>query len=215
MKIIAAVTTAERPTPTLPRCLASLKEAGFADPLVLDDTTRSGSWPNFLRAISDLLARDPDSDALLVCQDDAVFCAGLAEFLSTNLWPADDAAICSPYCPTGYGQPTPGWHEEKRGWYLVGAVCWVIRPSAARLILRASDELSQWGPKAHHHRLTDARIGRWAEQAGWSIWYHRPSLVQHLGCENSSLGVPGAPPHRVAGDFIGEHANPVEYLKQP
>ncbi len=58
------------------------------------------------------------------------------------------------------------------------------------------------------NRRIDARVGQWARAAGRTVWYHTPSLVQHLGSGNSALGDPAVNDLRRAVDFIGEESTP-------
>ena len=195
------ITTAPRPQPTLKRTMASLRAAGWSDFDLFDDAQRVGAWLNWLNGLRDLLDRHADADTLMMVQDDAVFCRGLRTHLDKTLWPDADVALCSPYCPTPYKRAHSGWHEERRGWYLIGAVCWVLPPNAARSLLVDLD-----GTAAE--RQIDARVGRWAITSGRSVWYHTPSLVQHTGCGNSALGDKSMNSIRRATDFIGEEATP-------
>ena len=197
-----AVTTAPRPVPTLNRTLASLGRAGFDGVQVFDDAGRKGAWPNWLLAVQTLLQRHAEADALLLCQDDAVFCRGLREYLDRTLWPdageRPGVALCSPYCPGPYRRKQSGWHQQKRGWYLVGALCWALPRRAAEAVLR------DLGTVRANDRI-DARVGKWASETDRSVWYHSPSLVQHVGNENSALGDCLAGDLRRATDFIGEN----------
>ncbi len=195
------VTTAPRRQPTLEQTLASLRRAGWTSTRVFDDVKGSGAWGNWINALKDLISQDPHANAYLMIQDDAVFCRGLRAYLERTLWPADRVALCSPYCPTPYRKPWRGWHEENRGWNLVGAVCWVLPPDSARTIV------AELGHVEARSRI-DARIGQWARQAGLSVWYHTPSLVQHSGLGNSALGDMGMGSLRVAADFPGEEVEP-------
>lgn len=197
MNWAVGVTTAPRPIATLEQTLKSLKQAGFGPCQLFDDRTRTGAWRNWLRAVRELLEKHPNADALLICQDDVVLCRGLREYLEGSLWPADDVAVCSPYCPTLYRSPQPGWHREDHGWDLVGAVCWAIPRTAAEAMLRDLGQV-----KADRH--IDARIGRWALQTGRSVWYHSPSLAQHVAPTNSALGHNLLGSRRQAADFVGE-----------
>jgi len=196
-----AVATAPRPEATLQRTLASLRLAGWSRCEVVADVTGAGSWPTWTRTLRKLLEQHPEADAYMTVQDDAVFCRGLRDYLDDSLWPTGDVALCSPYCPTPYRSKTSGWHKEDRGWHLVGAVCWVIPAAAARSII------AELGNVQARSRI-DARIGRWAAQNRRSVWYHSPSLVQHIGSGNSALGDPLIISLRRAADFIGEDKRP-------
>jgi len=199
-----AVTTAPRPKSTLERTLAGLRRTGWAEYRVFEDTTRAGAWRTWLAALRELTTQQ--ADAYLICQDDAVFCRGLRNYLEKTLWPAGPVALCSPYCPTPYKRTQCGWHEENRGWNLVGAVCWTIPPESGKAILAALDHVEA-------ERQVDARVGQWATETGRSVWYHTPSLVQHIGSGNSALGDPLVIDLRTATDFIGEHSSASQKAK--
>lgn len=193
------VTTAERPTPMLKRTLASLERVGFGQAMVFNDVPRRGAWANWLQALRSLL-RLP-GDVVFLCQDDVLFCRGLHAYLESTLWPAPRVALCSPYCPTPYRQRLPGWHPQNRGWHLVGAVCWAIPREAAAAMLADLEPVQA-------DRRIDARVGQWAARTRRSVWYHFPSLAQHVGLGNSALGDKSRSSLRKADSFIGEDATP-------
>ncbi|MHC4715337.1 MAG: hypothetical protein ACYS5V_00040 [Planctomycetota bacterium] len=205
MNFAVGMITAPRPEPTIDRCLASLRAAGFEHVSIFCDTTQSGSWPNWYRALTCLLHFP--ADTILLVEDDAVFCQGLREHLERTLWPAGNCALCSPYSPTPYNEHEDvpgGWHEENRGYHLVGSICWALPRESAQAIVR---------DLAYAKRATksiDLRIGMWAADTGRSVWYHKPSLAQHIGSGNSALGRANdaEDPLRMAGDFIGEDRFP-------
>ena len=201
MRWAVGLTTAPRPEPTLKRTRTSLHKAGWPDCRVFDDTDAAGAWRNWIDGLEQLIRRRPRAHAYLMVQDDAVFCRGLRSYLERTLWPADGAALCSPYSPTPYRQPHRGWHEENRGWSLVGALCWALPPDSARAIV------AELGGVEAKSRI-DARIGQWARGNRRSVWYHTPSLVQHVGLGNSALGDTCTGSLRVAADFPGEVAEP-------
>ena len=199
MRWAVGMTTAPRPRSTLQRAVTSLGRAGFAEVEIFDDVDCRGAWPNWLRTVRQLLRRR--CDVLLVCQDDIVCCRGLREYLDRRLWPDAAAALCSPYCPGPYRQRSPGWRRQCRGWGLVGALCWAIPRGAAEAML------CDLGNVQARSRI-DARVGQWAAQTNDTVWYHTPSLVQHLGCGNSALGDRLESHLRRAADFIGEDRTP-------
>jgi hypothetical protein len=194
------ITTAPRPESTLRRTGQSLAAAGWSDYQVFDDVDGAGAWRNWIDGLAQLVDREPHADAYMMVQDDAVFCRGLRAYLERTLWPAADVALCSPYCPTPYKQRRHGWNRQSLGWDLVGAVCWVFPPSSARALLRDLAPVEA-------QRQIDARIGCWAAAVGRSVWYHTPSLAQHIGMGNSALGDPLVNALRTAGDFVGEEVS--------
>jgi hypothetical protein len=198
------ITTAPRPTPTLPRTQASLARAGWPEAHIFCDEDQRGAWPTWLAGLGQLVRQHPRAEAYLMVQDDAVFCRQLRQYLETALWPADDVALCSPYCPTPYRAAGRGWHRQDRGWYLVGAVCWALAAEAARRVVRELAEVRSAS-------RIDAHVGRWAARSGCSVWYHTPSLVQHVGNGNSALGDEADNALRRAADFIGEDASALAF----
>ena len=90
MQWAVGITTAPRKSPTLSRCLESVKLAGWPDyrifaepdsPISEADSSaavtwregRLGPWPNWFLALSELFQRSPHADAFLLIQDDAMF----------------------------------------------------------------------------------------------------------------------------------------------
>lgn len=196
--------SAPRPKPLIGRTLESLARAGFTDVNVTYDLGRRDHMRAWLTALKSLLARSPDCDAYLICEDDVIFCRGLRNYLEQTLWPAarSSVAICSPYTPSPYRRQGSGWHCEERGFGLISSLAWVISPEAARLIV---DEFHESESFQHG---ADALIGQWALESGKSVWFHTPSLAQHTGLGNSAMGNDSLSDARMAADFIGEDVDP-------
>ena len=217
------ITTAPRPEPTLERTIQSLVDAGwprmsvFAEPgsplpavdedriRIYQRPKRLGIWQNWITAVADLLAAEPEADALFLLQDDVQLCRDLRAYCEKTLWPQiHRVGLCSPYQPAPYitRKPRrPGWHLQKRGWYLVGALTWILPVETARSLL------CRWANFQADRRL-DARIGKWCSETGRSVWYHAPSLAEHLGFANSASGDGSRDKLRRAGDFIGADRSP-------
>lgn len=197
------VLTAPRPQPTLRRTLASLAGAGWEKVLVVRDEPPRGHFRAWLAALASGVECRPDAEAYFVVEDDVVFCKGLRACLEGRLWPADpeSLALCSAFTPEAYRQPQPGWHRQQRKHFLVASQAWILPPGSARLLLA---DLS--GIESAHN--ADWMVGQWADRVGRSVWYHTPSLAQHVGLGNSALGDNLISDLRVAGDFIGEDAAP-------
>ena len=68
-----AVTTADRPKPTLARTLESFRDTGFEPPVVFYDSEKRGGIWNIHRALTCLLETNPDADAFALIEDDVVF----------------------------------------------------------------------------------------------------------------------------------------------
>jgi hypothetical protein len=59
--------------------------------------------------------REPQADAYLMVQDDALFYdrEDLREYLEAALWPDGPVGAVSLYCPMAYTQPRSGWHRHE------------------------------------------------------------------------------------------------------
>ncbi|MBN2476896.1 MAG: hypothetical protein JXB62_19975 [Pirellulales bacterium] len=214
MRIATVVLTAPRPKPTLARTLRSLEAAGRSrgdGPTggrcvrVYRDRESSGHFRAYMAALHHAVQRDAAADAYFLVEDDVVVCRGLYAYLQRTLWPGPDEklALCSPYCPQAYRQKTRGWSDAQsgRGLSLAGSQAWVFSAWSARAVL------AEVAPLCTVHNA-DREIGAWAKATGRQVWYHTPSLGQHVGIRNSSLGDDTLNSLRIAGDFPGEEACP-------
>jgi hypothetical protein len=220
-KWAVGVTTAPRRQPTLETCLDYLVRAGWDNlRLFVDDRASSlslrhahlpvslrqpsvGAWPNYYLALSELLCRHPDADALMVVQDDACFYdrESLREYLERTLWPTDPPGLVSLYCSSAYTHEESGWHQMEGEW-VWGALAFIFpREKAIQFV---TDEQAI----AHRYstgglKLIDEVIGKWAVRTGTPIHYPTPSMVQHLGVTSTLWpGVPSAG-YRRADRFAG------------
>ncbi len=112
--------------------------------------------------------------------------------------------------PTPYSRAASasGWILKNRGWHLISCVAWVLPALAVEKCL-ADAALPE-----HFYHPGDAVMGRWACEQGLDVYYHVPSLVQHIGLGNSALGDTSVLPLRVAADFIGEAASALGLREQ-
>jgi hypothetical protein len=152
----------------------------------LPGTLRSpavGAWPNHYLALFELTMRQPEADAYLLVQDDALIYDGenVREYLERALWPGWAAPVVSLYCPEPYTAGRYGWHRFRRAW-VWGAVAFVFSPEAARRYLRDRRVCQhRWRSAAGGLRQIDVLIGWWARRRFVPVWYPTPSLVQHIG----------------------------------
>jgi hypothetical protein len=221
-KWAVGVTTAPRRDPTLERCLDHLTRAGWNTPHVFMDgvvrvpeqfghlpgTLRSpavGAWPNHYLALSELTMRQPDADAYVIMQDDALIYDGenVREYLEEVLWPAGRAPIASLYCPGVYNADRYGWHKFRKSW-VWGAQAFVFSPKAAKRYLRDRQVCQhRWRSAEGGLAQIDVLIGWWSWWRWVPLWYPTPSLVRHVGqistlwTDNRTVG------KRAANLFVG------------
>jgi len=219
------VTTAPRRVPTLDDCLDSLIAAGFQKPRLfmdsavpvsaefadLDVTLREpqiGAWPSYYLALVELIMREPDADAFMLVQDDALFFdhPDLREYLEQAMWPEDTPAIASLFCPSRYTQPVDGWQQfpSDNAW-VFGAETFVFSRDAARQFI--ADEivvLHRWRPGKDGLVHIDDVIGEWVRRQQVPLFYPTPSLVQHIGHVSTLWPSVRAVGRRRADRFAGD-----------
>jgi len=217
------VTTAGRQEPTLDRMLSSLTQAGWerprlfadADALISSEWThlpvtrrdlQVGAFPNWYLGLTELVMRQPQADAYLLCQDDVIFCRGVRAYLEQTLWPAERVGVVSLFCPSLYARgKLPGFHVEDRGWDTWGAQAYLFSPFSAESLLTSPIPIQhrRCGP-AGGARNIDSVVGHWCREARLPYFVHSPSLVQHIGVTSTLYLGAGIWGNRAAGDFVGE-----------
>jgi hypothetical protein len=219
-KWFVAMTTAPRRVPTLGRTIASLAAAGWGYPLVFaepgidagdipercywrENEEKLGGWRNFINAVRGALeaaeasGTDDGEAALLIVQDDVVFARNVRPYLESIPWPTDAAAL-SIYCPKTYRQKARGFHRAKTR-HLISALTFILTPAKARLLLGSTFAASS------RNAGVDTQFGKWAVSHG-GVYFHSPSLAQHVGDSSTLHPGTGNRGHRRAADFIGEDA---------
>jgi hypothetical protein len=200
-----AVTTAPRAVGYLEATLDSLTKAGFQSVEVVEDDG-GGINATYKRAMR--LALESQADSILICQDDIEVARGLANWLTTLEWPANNVGCLSLYCAQPYRQDDVGWWEfplqptriMRQPWakvYGALAMLWP-RESAERFV---TDK-----PPFDGRSKVDQLIGKWCMDSGRSLWVHSPSLVEHIGAVSTCGGHNTLTPSRQAGQWCHDVA---------
>jgi hypothetical protein len=215
------VTTAPREHSTLAVTLASLAQAGWREPrlfvepdvelpTVADGLPRSqrdarlGAFPNFYLGLAELVLRDPQTDAYLMCQDDILLAAGTRSYLEKLLWPADEVGVVSLFCASHLARGrSQGFYRDERGWQAFGAQAYVFPPDSARRLLTTPSVLEHRvsGP-AEGRQNIDAVVGQWCRCESLGYYIHEPSLVQHIGETSTLYPTARATGRRRASQFL-------------
>ncbi len=225
MRISVGILSAPRPEPTLLKCSQAIAESGFS---LIHHATESdsrhflspcefersptgslGNFQNWLQTARDLLTMD--HDAILIAEDDALFCRDVHALLQRDLWPSRDCGCVSLYCPamSHYSQTSFGLGRTRvvmreplsSSNNLVGALALVF-PRHVLQELVHHESIGLWkgshaqarNPRTppYERKAVDTWIGRNLVSMGLSIWNYSPSLVQHYvpnpRVPNSSLG---------------------------
>lgn len=192
------VTTAPRRDPTLELTLDSLVRAGWDDiRLFLDGTLAPpkryehlpvtwredsvGAWPAWYMALAELILHQPDADAYLILQDDAILHDrhSLREYLETVLWPGTRPGIISLFYS---GTRTEnGWFNAHGSWSF-SATALLISPGTARALLCDSELSHAWLAAAGgNHIPVPEMLAGWSRANHIEVWSTSPSLSQHVG----------------------------------
>lgn len=205
------ITAAPRPDPTLLRMADSAIRAGF-DPVVYAEPGTDladlpcpavvreellGPWQNWRQTLADLLAADPAAEALLVLQDDIVFCRNVRALVERQfLWP-QKCGVLSIYSPRHSWKG--GYYKDKGGvlgvnrHHLIGACALVFPRAVAERI--CSPEFAEhhgcWDSRAkpaapHRKRAIEKYVRDAVTKMGLRCYYVAPSLAQHIG-ETSAI----------------------------
>ncbi len=217
------ITTAPRKQPTLEQTLNSLTDAGWDNPrlfvepntniprsfqhlpISLRDQTL-GAFPNWYLALSEMVLRNPKTDAYFLCQDDVFFSKGLRNYLEQHLWPAAEVGVVSIYCPSHYlKEDINGFHIENRGWNSWGALAYIFPNRSARQLLSDPLVLNHRGfGTAEGLRNIDSVVGLWCQRSELPYYVHSPSLAQHIG-DTSTIWTHGSNQgYRRAANYLNQ-----------
>lgn len=134
------------------------------------------SYNNHVRALHWCANRAEEADYVLIFEDDVRFCRSSRRKLEQALRDYPDGDVFSLYTvhkDSWVGLPE-GWFKHNDGKGAVGAQAICYRGPVAKEL--AGDlKQSQWRPHV------DVTVFKWCEDRGKAVYYHCPSLVQHVG----------------------------------
>lgn len=239
-RFAVGITAAPRPTPTVHQCVQSVIAAGFeptvfAEPhtptaalscRVVSRPRRLGCFHNYLQTLEDLLASDPEAQAIVVFQDDVIVSKDLRPFLEHDLWPSDKCGAVSLYSPDFYGYEhgrPPGFFRQP-GKFLMGA-CGMVYPRHVAQALTTRHR--EWRGAAKgvitdpvKKKAVDTWIGHAVKGENLHVYYPNPSLCQHIA-ETSSIGHGGnsqlrkGKTYRKSGRFAGTEVSAFALWEPP
>lgn len=198
---------------------------------VVERRKQFGDWSNWATGAFDVLLTEPDSDYFLMSEDDCAYCKGIRSYLENTITKLGNFGSLSLFTPSIYckKQPFKGFHNENRGKNTWSTLTVIM--SKNNLIEFFSDQevqrhrfsdlfevgLNPEGTKFSFGRgktsvidcvgntIKDAVIGHWAEKKGLPIYFHTPSLTQHIG-QVSTLtdDIATVANGRQAADYVGD-----------
>ena len=233
-------TIADRKQPSWQRAVTSCRDAGwdpylFAEPdVAIGDGERHiqrpatiagqmfatlgpggvfGAHQNYMQALADMLAAEPDAQMILYAQDDCYFPPGTRDVMESIRWP-DDASLLSLWCPSGHGyiQSSPGLSTTPKP-DIIGAIA-LAMPRATAEFLVSSPDMLNWsgsagGQRGYKRRTLDMATGRALQKSGRVPYYFTRSIVDHFEPvdSNSSIGNGAVRGFRKSHLYVGDNAS--------
>lgn len=178
-----------------------------------------GDWTNWATGLYELLLSEPDADFYFMAEDDGVICRGAKYYLDEQLPKLGEFATASPYCPNKHRRNNfIGFHNECIGW-LTWSTLTVIMPRESVIRFFSDPDVQRhrfehifpvpeneipWGVEVEpKNSVKDAVLGLWAKKNNLPMYYHSPSLVQHMGLTSTLTHRPTTDAN-LAEDFVGE-----------
>jgi hypothetical protein len=233
-------TVPDRLESTLPITLRSLRNGGFPKPRLfidgVDITDRwrrfnlpiTPRWPkvgamqNWILSLSELYYREPKADRFTIFQDDIICSSNLRQYLELCIYP-ENGYLNLYTVPINQEIATNRNHPIKSiinvGWFPSnqrgkGALALVFNQSTVRLLL-SSQYIMKKVLDTHkgHKNIDGAVITVMRDNPNQSIteWCHSPSLVQHIGNNQSTLN---NHPKDIAPIFNGERFNCLDFISK-
>lgn len=187
-----------------------------------------GNFQNFVQSIRDLLLIDSSADAVMIVEDDALFCKNFRPLIEKGL-AAPHCGLLSLYAPNirkFFDKEEVGLRVVTRKLFF-GGVALVMPRGVAEEISQQSSILEWPGGRRQpvgippwEREASDAWIGRAVRALGRVIYCWNPSLALHYtpqpNAESNSSRTDRGGPHtgpRQAKNFIGEGTDAVEFFK--
>ena len=198
---------------------------------VVSRRKKYGDWTNWASGLYELFLSEPSTEYFLMLEDDALLSFGLREYLEYCLPNLGEFASLNLYTSSKYFCPRRPrmFHNECQGKRTWSTVAVVMSHSS---VLRFFSDLDVqkhrffdifevkegfWRLNSSYgsgktsmtdcvgNTVKDAVIGQWAEKLGLPVFYHTPSLVEHIG-EFSTLTDDVSTPSngRMSLDFVGK-----------
>ena len=205
--------------------------SNFDDNLV-KRSKKYGNWTNWVCGLFELFMNNPNSDYFIMFEDDIVLCHNIKPYLEYCLPELVPFASISLYTPSYYCVPKRCFHNECRGWNTYCTQTVVMSKKSVNKFLtnynviahrtgetacpKTADITSKTWPE-YKNTCKDGIIGRWAKEENLPIYYHSPSLVEHIGEDSSLKDQPAKifSQHHTSKDFVGEDFNASNWIGKP
>lgn len=203
MKWNVSITTCRRNQNLLSSTLSCIEAAGwqnytvYAEPGSCDsdgprvDRLRNfGCWTNWICALFEAFQLDVDADLFAIFEDDIQICKNVRPYLDAILPSLGLFGAIALYTPSHLKKSAFGLqciHDESymgaRMWGTQGIV--FTSESLASFLTYRSTVMFRREGLGVVNKNRDSALGMWAKQSCKKVYYHTPSLVQHVGNEST------------------------------
>lgn len=195
-----------------------------------------GDWTNWATGLYDLFLSEPETDYFFMLEDDAVVCRGAKRYLEFSLPYLEEFGALSLFTPSCYHGSFLGFHNECHDQSTRSTVTIVMSQKSVLSFFSDIDvqrhrftdlyepgiPLGSYGAARTSladrvgNTVKDAVIGCWAAKNKLPIFFHTPSLAEHIG-EFSTLtsDVSSVENGRVSVDFVGQECSLEDMIDKP
>jgi GR25 family glycosyltransferase involved in LPS biosynthesis len=198
-----------------------------------------GDWTNWATGLYELLLSEPDSDYFLMLEDDVIFCSGIKDYLEHSIHKLEPFAYISLYTSSKYfikDRPRM-FHNECKGKNTWSTVAIIMSRSNVLELFSDLDvqkhrffdifhvQQGYWGEKSSYGKgrtsitdcvgntIKDAVLGQWAEKMNLPVYFHSPSLAEHIGRISTLTDDDSTPENgRMSMDFVGENFDASQWV---
>lgn len=183
------------------------------DDIVVRRMKPFGDWTNWATGLFELLLREPNADYFLMSEDDVLYNRDSKKYLEASFSCLGNFGSLSLYTPSKYQKSKfRGWHNECRGVETWSTQTVIMSKESVIKFFSFEDTLRhrfqdifhapevKWGVSGDpKNSVKDAVIGNWAKKNNLPVYFHTPSLAQHIGTTSTI----DASFHQ-SEDFVGE-----------
>lgn len=222
----AAITTCPRDESLLLPTVLALRRGGWGDVTVYGEpgsdtldgvkcVTRPvayGCWVNWVCSLFEMLQANDKADYFAIFEDDISICNNVRSYLEELMPGLGRFGAIALYTPSHMKKLSGGLHclhdESYRGGTMWGTQAIVFTAESLSEFLSHRDTVTYRRESlGRENKNRDSAIGMWARASGRKVYYHTPSLVQHVGRISSVQHA-----HHEADDYVGDDFDAVSLL---
>lgn len=206
MKWSVGITTVPQRAEKLKVTIASIQRAGFGRLQIFEDRRRVGVLGNWVLSAWRMYLENPMADRFLIFQDDVLAVRNLRPFLERGPFPVHGYQNLLTFPVNELG---PGWYKAPRNGK--SACGLVFDNEGLRHVLSSRHIIDKPRAALNPRQNLDGAIFHALNEIGWKEHVHLPSLLQHNGNDDSTIGHTNYP---LASTFPGEDFDALSLLEK-